>query len=253
MAGHSKWSNIKHKKGAADAKRGKAFSRVSKEITTAVRQGLPDPDGNPRLRAAIASAKAVNMPKDGIERAIKKGTGELGGGVLEELVYEAYGPGGVAIVIDILTDNRNRTASNIRLVFTKAGLSLADSGSVSRMFSRKARFVLEGENIDEDSLYEILLEADVDVDEIQVGEDTAEIIAPPEAFNDILAALESTDLSIQESELTKIANPLIEADASTAKKVMNIVDKLEDDDDVSKVYTSMHLTDEVIAELSEMD
>jgi YebC/PmpR family DNA-binding regulatory protein len=253
MAGHSKWANIKHKKGAADAKRGKAFSRVSKEITTAVRQGLPDPDANPRLRAAIASAKAINMPKDGIERAVKKGTGELGGGILEELMYEAYGPGGVAIVIDILTDNRNRTASNIRLIFTKAGLSLADPGSVSRMFSRKARFALEGENIDEESLYELLLEADVDVEEIEVGEGTAEIIAPPEAFNDILATLENTDMTIQESEVTKIANPLIDVDAATAQKVMKIVDKLEDDDDVSKVYTSMHLTDEVIGELSKLD
>ena len=173
MSGHSKWSTIKRKKGALDAKRGKIFSRLGREITMAAREGGGDADMNPRLRQAVASAKSANMPNDNVDRAIKKGTGELAGEALEELVYEGYAAGGVAVIVTCLSDNRNRTAADVRNIFTKAGANLAGSGAVSWMFHRKSRFVVQGEQADEETLLDVLLEAGTDVEDLQVTGDTA--------------------------------------------------------------------------------
>ncbi|MEA2013076.1 MAG: YebC/PmpR family DNA-binding transcriptional regulator [Verrucomicrobiota bacterium] len=251
MAGHSKWANIKHKKGAADARRGKIFSKLSKEITSATRSGLPDPDANARLRSAIAAAKSENMPNDNIDRAIKKGTGELGGGRLDEVAYEGYAQGGVGIVVDCLTDNRNRTASNIRSLFTKVGSSLAETGAVSHCFERKARFVVKGENAVEDKLLEILLEADIDVDDVDIDDGIAEIIAPAQEFDKVVTALEKNKIIVAESELTKIASILIPVtDTGSLKSITNLIDQLEDDEDVEKVYTNMDISDELMEEFA---
>lgn len=251
MAGHSKWANIRHKKGAADKKRGKIFSKMSKEITSAVRQGLADPDANPRLRSAIAAARAANMPNDNIERAIKKGTGELGSGSLDELLYEVYGPGGVAIVIDVLTDNRNRSAANVRAILNKAHLTLADSGAVSRLFHMKSRFLVAKEQIAENRLLELLLEADIDVEEVIPDEEMLEVIAAPEAFNQIVELLEKQHIHIEESEVTQIPELTVDADLETAQKIIHLVETLEEDEDVSKVYTSMNVSEEIMNQLED--
>ena len=190
MAGHSKWANIKHKKGKADAKRGQIFSRLSKEIIISARIGGGDPSGNARLRSAINAAKAANYPNDNIERSIKKGTGELGGEAMEELVYEVYGPGGVAMIIESLSDNKNRTAADVRHQVTKAGGNIAGAGAVSFMFHRKSRFVIEGNNADEDKLMELFFDNDVDVEDISVDEDVAEVIG-------VVACAEVLAVSIQ--------------------------------------------------------
>jgi YebC/PmpR family DNA-binding regulatory protein len=253
MSGHNKWSTIKHKKGAADAKRGKIFSRLSKEITLAAKAGGGDPDTNPRLRSAIAAAKAANMPNDNVERARKKGTGELGAGMLEELNYEGYAPGGVAIIVNCLSDNRNRTAANIRSYFNKGNSSLAGAGAVSWMFHRKARFQVEGEFADEDQLMELVFEAGVDVENITVEDGVAEIIAPPEAFNELMAALEAGSVPVSESGLTMVPENTVEiTDLSIAKQVMRLVETLEDDDDAQEVYSNFDISDELMEQLAEL-
>lgn len=251
MSGHNKWSSIKHKKGAADAKRGKVFSRLAKEITMAARDGGGDIEMNPRLRSAVAAAKAVNTPSDNIDRAIKKGTGELEGGVIEELSYEGYAAGGVAIIVNCLSDNRNRTAAEVRNIFTKNNSSLAGNGAVSWMFHRKARFVIVGEAADEERLMEVLLEAEADVDSIEVTDDTAEILGPPEAFGDVLAVLEAEEIPVSESSLTMVPENSVEVtEAAIARQVLRMIEALEENDDVQEVHTNFEMSESLMEELA---
>lgn len=252
MSGHNKWSTIKHKKGAADAKRGKIFSRVSKEIIMAAKDGGPDPDLNARLRSAVAAAKAANMPNDNIERAIKKGCGGGDGVQMESLSYEGYAAGGVAVIVNCLSDNRNRTAADIRNFFNKYNCNMANSGAVSWKFHRKARFVVEGEAANEEALFELLLEGGVDVEDISVDEDIAEIIAAPEAFSDVLKALESANITPTESSVALIPENMTEVtDVKVAQQVQKFLDILEDYDDAQEVFHDMELSDEVAEQLAE--
>jgi len=251
MSGHSKWSTIKHKKAAIDAKRGQAFSRLSKEITLAAKAGGKDLDSNPRLRTAIAAAKGVNMPNDNIDRAIKKGTGELQGAALEEITYEGYAPGGIGIIITCLTDNRNRTAANIRNVFSKNNGTLAASGAVSWQFHRKARFVVEGAAANEEKLLEILLDAGADVEDVSVVENVAEILAPPEAFAAVVAALEAAKVPVAESSINLIPETLITIqEAGIARQATRLIDILEEDDEIQAVYSNLEISDDVMAKLA---
>lgn len=250
MSGHNKWSSIKHKKAAADAKRGKQFSRLAKELTLAARSGGGDPEMNPVLRSAIDAAKAVNMPNDNIDRAIKKGTGELETGALEELNYEGYAPGGVAVLVNCLTDNRNRTAANVRAIFTKQNSSLAGSGAVAWLFNRKAQFLIAG--ADEDAVLEALLEAEIDPDEVTAGEDGAvEVLAAPEAFGGIVDCLKAAGLTVEESGLTMIPENTVEiADVGTARQVLRLIDALEEEEDVQEVTANFEFTDDVATTLA---
>jgi len=251
MSGHNKWSTIKHKKGAADAKRGKAFSRVAKEITMAAKAGGGDPELNPPLRAAIAAGKAINMPNDNIERAIKKGTGDLEGGAMEELSYEGYAAGGVAVLVNCLSDNRNRTAANIRAYFTRNNSSLAGSGAVAWMFHRKARLAVTGPSANEDTLLELLLEGGVDVEEINVNDDVAEIVGPPEAFGDLVTTLEGAAIPISESGLIMVPENTVEiTEPSDARQILRLIEILEDDDDVQEVYANFEMPDELMETLA---
>ena len=251
MSGHSKWSSIKHKKGAADAKRGKLFSRVTKEIMLSAREGGGDVNLNARLRQAVNSARAVNMPNDNIERAIKKATGELGGAVLEEIQYEGYAPGGVAVIVHVITDNRNRTAADVRTIFNRANASMAGSGSVAWMFHRKSRFVVEGENANEEKLLEILLDAGADVEDVQVSDTTAEIIAAPDAFGDVVSALEKSGIAISESSVVMMPeNTVPLTTREEARKVLKFIEILEDYDDVQVVYSNLEVPDAVMEQLA---
>ena len=252
MSGHNKWSTIKHKKGAADAKRGKVFSRVSKEIIMAAKEGGPDPDLNARLRSAVAVAKAANMPNDNIERAIKKGAGGGDGVAMESLSYEGYAAGGVAVIVNCLSDNRNRTAADIRSFFNKYNCNLGASGSVSWKFHRKAKFVVEGEAANEEKLFEILVDGGVDVEDITVEDDVAEIIAAPEAFSDVFTALEKAGITATESSMALIPENMTTInDINTARSVQKFIDVLEDYDDAQEVYTDMEISDEVAEKLAE--
>ena len=251
MSGHNKWSSIKHKKGAADAKRGRIFSRLAKEITMAARDGGGDAAMNPRLRQAVVSAKAANMPNDNVDRAIKKGTGELAGQAPEELVYEGYVIAGVAIIVTCLSDNRNRTAADVRNMFTKAGASLAGSGAVAWMFHRKCRFVVEGAKADEEMLTDLLLEAGADVEDIQVSDDTAEIIGAPEAFADVAGVLEAEGIDVSESGIVLVPENTVElTSVSDARRVLRFVETLEDYDDVQEVYVNFEVADDLMEELA---
>ncbi len=244
MAGHSKWANIKHKKAAADNKKGKIFSRFAKEIMVAAKMGGGDPDANPRLRSALTAAKGVNMPNANIDRAVKKGLGELGDIVFEELTYEGYGPGGVAVLVQCLTDNRNRSASEVRMVFDRNGGNLASSGAVAWMFHRKARFVITGENADEDKLMEIVLDAGAE--DIEVEDGVAEIWGQPEAFEDIMQALEAAGVATDEAGVEFQPENTVELkDVKEANSVLKVIDKLEDLDDVQMVTANFEIADEI--------
>lgn len=250
MSGHNKWSTIKHKKGAADAKRGKVFSRLAKDLTVIAKQGGGDPDMNPSLRTIILKAKGVNMPADNIDRAIKKGTGEIEGAVLEELIYEGYAAGGVGMIVIALTDNKNRAAAEIRHIFNKQGSSFATQGSVSRGFERKGQFFIDAEGLDEDQLMDVVLEAGAE-DMVRDGEQF-EVVTEPGAFvavNDALTVANITPLS---GEVTLIPlTPVPVSEKSVAASVMRFVDVLEDNDDVQNVYTNMDVDDAIMAELAE--
>ena len=251
MSGHNKWSSIKHKKGAADAKRGKIFSRISKEIIIAAKEGGGDPDLNARLRSAVAAAKAANMPNDNIDRAIKKGLGGGEGTQLDSLSYEGYAAGGVAVIINCLSDNKNRTAADIRSFFTRYNCNMAGSGAVSWKFHRKARFVVEGEYADESKLFDLLLEGGADVEDISVDDGVAEIIAPPEAFASILKIFEEAKIQPTESSITQIPeNTTVFNDINVAKQVQKFLDVLEDYDDAQEVVNDMELSDEVAEQLA---
>ncbi len=252
MSGHNKWSSIKHKKAAADAKRGKIFSTLSKEITLAAREGGGDLELNPRLRTAVAAARAANMPNDNVQRAIKKGTGELGGGPLEELSYEGYAPGGVAVLVNCLSDNRNRTAANVRTCFTRHNSNLASTGAVGWLFQRKARFVVSGPNLDEDKLLELLLEGGVDVEDVTALGDGIEILAPPEAFAQVAQVLDEAGIAIRESGQTMTPENTVElTDPKTARQVVRLIEALEEDEDVQEVFTNFEMSDELMEQLAD--
>ena len=254
MSGHNKWSSIKHKKGAADAKRGKIFSRVAKEIIMAAKEGGGDPELNARLRSAVAAAKAANMPNDNIDRAIKKGTGGGDGVQMDVLSYEGYAAGGVAVIINCLSDNRNRTAADIRSFFNKYNCNLASSGSVSWKFHRKARFVVEGEAANEEKLFEILLDGGADVEDISVDDGVAEILGAPDAFSDILEILEKASIPVSESNIALIPeNMTTITDVNVARQVQKFIDILEDYDDAQEVFTDMEISDEVAEQMEEDD
>jgi YebC/PmpR family DNA-binding regulatory protein len=241
MSGHSKWSTIKRKKGAADAKRGKIFSKIIKEITIAARMGGGDPEGNPRLRAAIALAKSENMPKDNIDRAVKKGTGDLDGAAYEEVIYEGYGPGGVAILTQVLTDNKNRTVADVRHIFTKNGGSLGETGCVAWMFEKKGYIVFDKKKIDEEALMEWGLEAGVE--DIREQEEEWEVITPIEDLERIRAALEAKKWVPQVVELTMLPKNTIAVEGKNAEQVLRMMEALEDHDDVQNVYANFDISE----------
>ncbi len=246
MSGHSKWSTIKRKKGAEDAKRGKIFTRLAKDITLAAKSG-GDVSSNPSLRTAVDKAKAENMPKDNIERAIKKGTGELEGGELEEITYEAYAPHGVAMLIQCLTDNRNRTLSDVRRVFNKHGGNLAEQGAVGWMFDQKGYLTISAEGVDGDEVFMAALEAGAD--DVQISDDVIEIYTAPSELHAVRGALEAAGYKVDETELGQFPKNEIELSVSDTLSIMNIVELLEESDDVDKVFTNLSISDDALAEL----
>lgn len=247
MSGHSKWSTIKHKKGAADAKRGKIFTKLIKEIIVAARFGGGDPDGNARLRTAIAAAKSENMPKDNIERAIKKGTGELEGAHYEEFSYEGYAPGGVAVMVDIMTDNKNRTIADIRHIFSKNNGRLGETGCVSYLFLKKGLIILEKKGIDEDRLMEIALEAGAD--DVNDEGDTFEVITDPKNFEEVKNALDKNGMKYTHAEITMIPQNTVRIEGKDAEQTLRLVEMLEDSDDVQKVHANFDIPDEIIEKI----
>ncbi|ADH85906.1 YebC/PmpR family DNA-binding transcriptional regulator [Desulfurivibrio alkaliphilus] len=249
MAGHSKWANIKHRKGAMDAKRGKIFTRLIKEIMVAARLGGGDIDGNPRLRTAVAAAKAENMPKDNIERAIKKGTGELEGVAYEEITYEGYGPGGVAVMVECMTDNRVRTVADVRFMFSKAGGNLGESNCVSWMFDRKGQILVEREATSEDELMEAALEAGAE--DVVVEESTFQVLTEPDDFAAVSEALQAKGIAFLEASIAMIPKNTVEVgDEQTARQLMKLLDSLEDNDDVQHVHANFDIPDAVMEAIS---
>jgi YebC/PmpR family DNA-binding regulatory protein len=246
MSGHSKWASIKHKKGAADAKRGKVFTKIIKEITVAAKLGGGDLEANPRLRTAVLKAKAENMPKDNIDRAIKKGTGDLEGVDYIELVYEAYGPGGVALMIDALTDNKNRTAADVRMVLTKSGGNLGETGCVGYLFNRKGIIEYSAESYTEDEIFEAALEAGAE--DVTNQGDLLEVITEPEEFLTVLEAMQTAGFQEQSAEVTKIADTTVTLGNEQTHKVLRLVDRLEDLDDVQSVSTNLEIADDYVPE-----
>ena len=245
MSGHSKWSTIKRKKGAEDAKRGKIFTRLARDIMVAAREGGGDMNFNPSLRLAVDKAKVANMPKDNIERAIKRGTGELEGGTLEEVTYEAYAPHGVAILIQCLTDNRNRTLSFVRAVFNKNGGNMAEQGAVSWMFDTKGYITLAAGQMDSDDIF--LIAADAGAEDVEFSDDTVEVYTPPTELHTVVQALEESGLKVDEAELSQIAQNEIELSPKDTLSIMNIIELLEELDDVDKVYSNLNFSDEALA------
>ena len=233
MSGHSKWATIKHKKAALDAKRGKVFTRLIKEIMIAARNG-GDPDANPRLRTAIVAAKAESMPADNIKRAIMRGTGELEGGQIDEILFEGYGPGGAAVLVNVATDNRNRTVSEIRHVFTKNGGNLGEQGSVSWMFERKSQIIVDAEKATEDQLMTIVLDAGAD--DIRDHGGAWEILAPPEAHEAVLKALEKARIPTESAEIAMVPKNTVKLEGKNAQAMLRLYDVLEEHDDVQNVY-----------------
>jgi YebC/PmpR family DNA-binding regulatory protein len=246
MSGHSKWHSIKHKKGAIDAKRGRMFTKLIKEITIAARIGGGDAEGNPRLRKAIQDAKAVNMPADNIKRAIQKGTGELEGGHIEEVMYEGYGPGGVAMLVDVVTDNRNRTVSEIRHVFSKNGGNMGESGSVSWMFHKKGYIGIEKSKADEDTL--MTLAIDAGADDFQSDESIYEIYTSPDAFEGVLNAVKGKGIETITAEISMIPQTYVKVEGKTAQQVVKLMEALDEHDDVQHVYANFDMEESELAE-----
>jgi len=247
MSGHSRWSSIKHKKGAADAKRGKIFSRLIKEIMVSARLAGGDPAGNPRLRQAILAAKAENMPKENIERGIKKGTGELEGTRYEEIAYEGYGPGGVAVLVETLTDNKNRTTADVRHILAKHGGNLGETGCVSWLFDKKGLIVFDKEKVKEERLMNVVLDAGAE--DIRETEKEFEVIAPPESQENVRGAVEGAQLAYNFAEITMYPQNTVELEGRDAEKMFRLMEALEDVDDVQKVYANFDIPDSVIEKL----
>ena len=247
MSGHSKWATIKRKKAATDQARGKLFSKYIKEITIAARHGGGDLEANPRLRTAVNTAKAVNMPAGNIERAIKRGTGEIDGVHYDEMQYEGYATGGVALLVEVATDNRNRTAGDIRHIFTKHGGSLAEAGAVSYLFRLRGVILVDKDAVAEETLIEAALEAGAE-DVITEG-DTYEILTPPGQLEAVKDALLAKGVALQSAELTKTSSQMVPIGESAAGSVLKLIEAIEDHDDVQKVYSNFSVTDEVLARL----
>ncbi|HJT64988.1 MAG TPA: YebC/PmpR family DNA-binding transcriptional regulator [Pyrinomonadaceae bacterium] len=241
MSGHSKWHSIKHKKGALDAKRGKLFTKFIKEITVAARSGGGDPEGNARLRKAILDAKAGNMPNDTIERAIRRGTGEEEGVNYEEITYEGYGPGGVALMIQSMTDNRNRTVAEIRHIFSKNGGNLGESGSVGWMFEKKGYIVVDKSAKSEEELFDLAIEAGAD--DLRDDEDTFEIITSPDAFDGVLTAIKAAGIEPQVAEVEMVPQNYIRLEGGDARQMLKLMEALEDHDDVQKVSANFDISE----------
>lgn len=249
MSGHSKWSTIKRKKGAADAKKGKIFTRIAKEISLAARLGGGDPEGNSRLRQAILAAKAENMPKDNIDRAIKKGTGELAGGAAyEEVTYEGYGPAGVAVIVEVMTDNKNRTVAEIRHIFSKHGGNLGENGCVAWMFDKKGSIVFDKKTVGEDALMEIALEAGAD--DVRDQETEWEVITDPVNFDTVKKAIDQKGWKYLDARVGLIPQTTVKLEAGKAEQMMKLMERLEDNDDVQNVYANFDISDEVMEKLS---
>ena len=246
MSGHSKWASIKHKKGALDAKRGKIFTKLIREIMVAARAGGGDPGPNARLRLAIQRAKDANMPQSNIERAIKKGTGELEGVNYEEITYEGYGPGGVAIMVEALTDNKNRATSEVRTIFSKRGGNMAGHGSVSWMFEKKGYIVINKDVITEDKLMDIVLEAGAE--DMKTEETTYAVTAQTSDFDTVKKAIEDNNIKIEAAEITNVPKSTIKVTGEDAKKVLSLVSELEEQDDVQAVYANFDIPDEILKE-----
>ncbi|WP_058185239.1 YebC/PmpR family DNA-binding transcriptional regulator [Terracidiphilus gabretensis] len=246
MSGHSKWATIKHKKGALDAKRGKTFTRLIKEITIAAKGGGGDPDGNPRLRTAVLAAKAENMPADNIKRAIQRGTGELEGVNYEEITFEGYGPGGVAVVVDTLTDNRNRTVSEIRHTFSKNGGNLGSTGSVLHMFSKKGLIAIEKSAADEDALMNIVLEHGGE--DLNDEGDSWEILTDPASYESVSEAIKAAKIATVASQVTMIASTYTKLEGAQANAMMRLLDALEDFDDTQNVYSNFDMDEVEVAD-----
>jgi len=245
MSGHSKWSTIKHKKGATDAKRGKIFTKVIKEITVAARIGGGDVDGNPRLRLAVQKAKEVNMPQENVTRAIKKGTGELEGVQYQEISYEGYGPGGVAIFMEVMTDNKNRTISELRAVLDKNGGNMGENGCVAWIFEKKGTITIMTSEKNEEELLELAIDAGGD--DLQTVDDHYEITTSIETFESVRKAIENSGIKVQSAELTRIPQNMVKVEEKNCKSLLRLMDMLEDHDDIQKVYSNFDITDELIA------
>ena len=249
MSGHSKWKTIAHKKGSADAKRGKIFSKLSKELTIAARAGGSTPAMNPSLRVLMVKAKSANMPTDNVERAIKKGTGELEGGRLEEIIYEGYAGGGVAFIVKVLTDNKNRAASDVRHIFTKFGSNLAGQGAVTRNFKRKGQILVDA-TCDEDKLMSIILDAGGE--DMQQDEGMFEITTDPANYEAVSAALEKAGIKTVSSEITLIPDSYLSiTDKTVASNIMKFIETLEDNDDVQNVYSNLDVDESILKELDQ--
>lgn len=247
MSGHNKWSTIKHKKGAADAKRGKIFSRIAKEITVAAKMGGGDPNGNPRLRTVLLEARSENMPKDNIERAIQKGTGELPGVSYDEIRYEGYAPGGVAIIIDLMTDNKNRTVAELRHLLSRNGGSMAENGAVTWNFESKGSIKIERAACSEDEIFEKAIEAGAD-DVDTSGEEAYEILTAPTDLYAVVKALEAMGLKVDGASLTMLPKTTVKVEgAKAAASVLKLIEALEDHDDVQNVYANFDISDEDMA------
>lgn len=245
MSGHSKWSTIKRKKASVDAKRGKIFTRLLREVTVSARLGGGDPTGNPRLRAAIQEARSNNVPNDKLDRAIKKGTGELEGTVLDEVVYEGYGPGGVAVLVETMTDNRNRTVSEVRHLFNKHGGNLGENGCVSYMFDKRGYFMLEPEAIDEDELMELAVE--LEVEDFATDGAGFELFTAPDAYNEIREALDERGVAVSSSELAMIPQTLVPIESDKVPKMLRLLEAMEDLDDVQNVWANFDADEQDLA------
>jgi YebC/PmpR family DNA-binding regulatory protein len=249
MSGHSKWSTIKRKKGAIDSARGKLFTKLIKEVTLAARLGGGDVEGNARLRTAVLAAKEVNMPKDNIERAIKKGTGELeGGAAYEEVTYEGYGPAGVAVIVEVMTDNKNRTVAEIRHIFSKHGGNLGENGCVSWMFDKKGSIILDKKTVGEDALMEVALEAGAE--DVRDQETEWEVITDPAAFEAVRKAIDDKKWKYIEARVGMIPQNTIRMEAGKAEQMLKLMEKLEDNDDVQNVYANFDIPDEIMEKLN---
>ena len=247
MSGHSKWSTIKHKKGAADKKRAKIFTKLIKEITVAARMGGGDPESNPRLRHAVASAKAQNMPKDNVERAIKKGTGDMDGVNYEEIIYEGYGPGGVAVMVECLTDNKNRTIADVRFIFNKAGGNVGTDGCVAWMFDKKGLIVISKENADEDTLMEVALEAGAE--DIRDEDEVFEVLTAPEDYDAVKDAIDAAQIPCESAEISMIPQNTTAVEGKEAEQMVRFMDALDDCDDIQHFYTNADIPDEAFDSL----
>jgi YebC/PmpR family DNA-binding regulatory protein len=245
MSGHSKWSTIKRKKGAEDARRGKIFTRVAREITVAAKEGGGDPGTNPALRMAIEKARGANMPKDNIERAIKRGTGELEGGQLEEVCYEGYAPHGVALLVKCLTDNRNRTLSEVRRVFNRSGGNLAEAGAVAWMFDTKGYIAVARDDMDPDEIF--MMAVDAGAEDVEVSDDFVEVYTEPGDLHWVRESLAGRGLTIEDAELSQVPKTLMTLGEKETLQLMNMIEALEELDDVQQVYSNLDISEEILA------